>query len=384
MYIKSLIYEDRSIDWKLEKIEFKPLTLLVGVSGVGKTQILKALLNLKNISNRGAVQGFKWDVEFEINKKIYKWEGKFEGLIISGIRFSFESNSYPEWNNPNIYYERLFINGELIIDRNAEGIEFHGEKIKIQLRADESIVSLLREEELIKDVFENFQKIIVGNYIPSLPFRPELMLPSLYELESELKKFNTISLIRNSNELLKNKLYFCYKKTYFVFKEIENFFIDIFPSVKHVVIDTIDAIGSLVPDRVTFSIAIEEKGVSHLIHQDKMSSGMYRTLMQIAELYLCADDSVILIDEFENSLGINCIDELTSSILASERNLQFIITSHHPYIINNIGISHWKIVTRNGSVVTATDAEKFGIGKSKHQAFTQLLNLDAYTDGVAS
>ena len=111
---------------------------------------------------------------------------------------------------------------------------------------------------------------------------------------------------------------------------------------------------------------------------------MFRTLTHIAELYLCADDTAILIDEFENSLGINCIDELTSSIVSSDRNLQFIITSHHPYIINNIDISHWKLVTRNGGVVTATDAEKFGIGKSKHQAFTQLLNLDAYTDGVIS
>lgn len=112
---------------------------------------------------------------------------------------------------------------------------------------------------------------------------------------------------------------------------------------------------------------------------------MLRTLIHIAELYLCADDTVILIDEFENSLGINCINQITHSILASERNLQFIITSHHPYIINDIGPSHWKIVTRKGGVVTAIDAdEKIGVGKSRHQAFTQLANSSAYSEGIES
>lgn len=106
--------------------------------------------------------------------------------------------------------------------------------------------------------------------------------------------------------------------------------------------------------------------------------------MHIAELYLCADHTVILIDEFENSLGINCINQVTQSILESGRNLQFIITSHHPYIINDMNFSHWKIVTRKGSIVTAIDAEKFGIGKSKHQAFTQLANLTAYSEGIDS
>jgi ABC-type bacteriocin/lantibiotic exporter with double-glycine peptidase domain len=101
-------------------------------------------------------------------------------------------------------------------------------------------------------------------------------------------------------------------------------------------------------------------------------------------LYLCPDNSVILIDEFENSLGINCIDEVVFQMLASERDLQFIITSHHPYIINKIGYSYWKVVTRKGCVVTAIDAEKLGIGKSRLQAFTQLGNLAAFSKGIES
>nr|WP_293102352.1 hypothetical protein [Okeania sp. SIO2F4] len=46
-----------------------------------------------------------------------------------------------------------------------------------------------------------------------------------------------------------------------------------------------------------------------------ISSGMLKTLMYISELYLSPEGSVILIDEFENSLGVNCLDSVTDLIL---------------------------------------------------------------------
>ena len=110
---------------------------------------------------------------------------------------------------------------------------------------------------------------------------------------------------------------------------------------------------------------------------------MLKTLMHISELYLSAEGTVILIDEFENSLGVNCIDIL-SDLLFDNRKLQFIITSHHPYIINKIGMEYWKIVTRKGGVVTARDAKDYNLGKSRHQAFMQLINLEAYKEGIAA
>ncbi|MCY7358691.1 MAG: AAA family ATPase, partial [Rudanella sp.] len=110
-------------------------------------------------------------------------------------------------------------------------------------------------------------------------------------------------------------------------------------------------------------------------------AGMYRTLIHIMELHLSAEGTVILIDEFENSLGVNCIDELTTEVKGAVGRIQFIITSHHPYIINSISTANWKIVTREGGRVRAQDAETFNIGRSKHEAFIQLLNLPAYTTG---
>jgi predicted ATPase len=129
-------------------------------------------------------------------------------------------------------------------------------------------------------------------------------------------------------------------------------------------------------------LEIKEKGVSKWINQSSLSSGMYKTFMHISELFVLPRGTVVLIDEFENSLGVNCIDVLTEDLLQESRNIQFIVTSHHPYIINNISPKYWKIVTRKGGTVTTKDAKNLGFDKSKHKAFLQLLNLEEYSEGV--
>ncbi len=96
--------------------------------------------------------------------------------------------------------------------------------------------------------------------------------------------------------------------------------------------------------------------------------------MYISELYLSPEGSIILIDEFENILGVNCLNSVTDLILENPR-LQFIITSHHPYIINNIGNKYWKIVTRQGNTVKVKQPEELGISQSRHQGFIDLINI---------
>lgn len=103
--------------------------------------------------------------------------------------------------------------------------------------------------------------------------------------------------------------------------------------------------------------------------------------MLLIDHYLCADHSVILIDEIENSLGVNCIDIL-GELTASERGLQYIITSHHPYIINNVPMSRWKVVGKKDNKVSVRSASELGLAPSKHEAFMELLQSDLFKDGV--
>ncbi len=389
MYIKSLIYEDQSTDWKLELMEFKPLTLLVGASGVGKTQILNALLNLKKIANGRSLNGLKWEIKFVTSiGHDCKWSGAFENKgFISGFIHKIWEDDGDDYDKddkykPYISYEQLLIDGNLVVNRNKDGILFNDKKT-VKLSQKQSVLSLLKEEEQIQDVYENFRKILFES---DIDYGSTGKFGFDADIKSKSRKYKSLKAIRNSDENINTKFRLLYKNQKNSFEKIVEAFIDIFPHVEKIKIEPItnnhEATSIFVNDELTF-IHLKEKNVTHWIDEFRISLGMWKTLMHLAELHLCADDTVILIDEFENSLGINCIDQITHSILASDRNLQFIITSHHPYIINNIGVSHWKIITRNGNIVTATDAEAFGIGHSKHQAFTQLINLDAYTDGIA-
>jgi ABC-type bacteriocin/lantibiotic exporter with double-glycine peptidase domain len=109
---------------------------------------------------------------------------------------------------------------------------------------------------------------------------------------------------------------------------------------------------------------------------------MLKTLNILAEIALSSNETVLLIDEFENSLGVNCIDIVSDNLLNSDGNIQYIITSHHPYIINKIDMKYWKIVTRKGSIIETKNISDLDLPKSRHEAFKQLLNLKEFRYGI--
>ena len=113
-----------------------------------------------------------------------------------------------------------------------------------------------------------------------------------------------------------------------------------------------------------------------------MSSGMIKTFMQIAHIHLSPRGTVFLIDEFENGFGVNCINDITDILIHQGGEVQFIITSHHPYIINNIPLDNWKIISRKAGIVDNYTANDFNLHESNHEAFTKLINLDVYVDGA--
>ena len=164
------------------------------------------------------------------------------------------------------------------------------------------------------------------------------------------------------------KLAFTWFSNKKVFAEIIYEFKNIFPQVE-------DVRFALLEKYDLYELEIKERGTDW-ISQGEISSGMFKTLMHISGMRLLAEGSVILIDEFENSLGVNCIDAAAGDLVHPERNLQYIITSHHPYIINNIDMRYWKVVMREGAKVSTKNAVQLKLGKSKHEAFKQLLNLD--------
>lgn len=369
MKIKKLEYYDNEYQWKLEPVYFwQNLNLLVGVSGVGKTRILGAINSLKKIANGASLNGVRWDVCFlTIDDFEYHWSGEFETKQSTTPIDSDSSEEEPV----KIICETLSRNQETIVERTQDKIIFHGKQTP-KLSPYESIIELLKQEDIIIPVKEELDKIILADSGGSFDNKIWRLPVSIFK---KYEKSSLLSLKKSDLPIL-IKLAILYRILPEEFKKIKKNFAIIFPNVADIKVESLKdedvpiALSQLLKESTT--VIIKEKGVQNWI--DNISSGMFKALMYISQLYLSPDNCVILIDEFENSLGVNCLDSVTDLILNNQGS-QFMVTSHHPYVINNISPAYWKIVTRQGSSVTVKNAKDFHISESRQKAFIDLINV---------
>ena len=377
MKINTFEFADKSRQWRLSETSFDKLTLLVGASGVGKTEMLRAIHSLKEISKGESINGVVWKVNFDtVQGNNYIWEGEFEEKEIPVFDIG-EDESVEKTSK--IVFEKIFKNDELLVDRQKDKIVFKGNET-IKLTREKSLLNHL-EEDFINEMKDEIGKIQLSDHSGS---QKEPFKINLINANNLAKKYNTLKKIRQSDLDIRVKMFLTCKVEKKVFSSIKDRFIDIFPQVEDVKIAPIEFEAD--DDIPVFMkeypfIQIKEIGVPNWVRQNRISSGMFRSLIHISELYLSREGTLFLIDEFENSLGINCIDELTADILQSRRELQFILTSHHPYIINSISFKNWKLATRTKGIVKTRAASELNLGKSKHDAFMQLLQLEEYQTG---
>ena len=367
MKFKSISAKEIISGWNVDNIQFNPmLTLLVGASGVGKTRILNMINGLCHVAHGLSFSGFKWKVEFEQNKHFYIWEGEFElknvpKLILPDIK----ENKFA------IKYEQIKDNNEILVSRLKDSIIYKGQKL-VKLDNTKSIVELLKGEKDIKPIYDGFGQCYNLNMADnSIHISPVVNVNKKSKLN-----INIIKSLRIVSPL--ERLFLLKENNLKEFDVIYHKFQEIFPIVEKLDFNLMAFNNTLVP-----VLKIKEKGVPSWIFQDAISSGMMRTLLQIITLVLACDGDVITIDEFENGLGVNCINELADLIMEPDADIQVVMTSHHPYIINTIPVKDWKILTRNGCDVQVHTAEELRIGEhSKHEAFMQLMQTPEYKTGL--
>jgi predicted ATPase len=373
MKIQSFKFSNHKENWHIEEVKFEDLNLLVGGSGVGKTRILKALNLICDIAkgrNRN-LDDLEWSINFSHLGQNYRWELKSSSIKNEEIFINLNESEQTE-----IVYEKLVRyddDSEIeILLRSGLDSKFNNEKLP-KLKRTESAITLLSEEDLIIPVRQAFKQLIFN-----FETRQKWMIgvgydPAKMELLDEIKlnAYDFQEYFAGDPPVLKA---FCLQKFFpHLFNEIKEYYIDIFPELKDVRVSSKrDSDG----DFLLF-FEIQENGLEAWIPQQRISSGMFRTLIFLIEVISAPKESVILIDEFENSLGINCMAELTDFLLDKSPDVQFILTSHHPYIINNIPWKTWQIVSKSGNKVRvkkASDIPALDTASSLDK-FTQLINL---------
>ncbi|BBC26294.1 AAA family ATPase [Pseudanabaena sp. ABRG5-3] len=392
MKINDFNFKNNNQNWHLEKTYFDNLNLLVGASGVGKTRILKALYLICNVA-QGEVQmleNVEWSIDFSHLGKKYRWELK----ALNPTEKTFSN----EQNQSEIVDEKLIIfaeDNELIEILHRTKTESTLNKSQIpKLKRTESAITLLAEEESIAPIADAFKRFIFNETLQnveiSIGFDPSSLTPSPF-LNSQLRLINTDhnASTKALEKFKETSIHFAtilkayYLKEYFpqTFDEIKKSYIEIFPSVKNIRV----TVNKQSDKNYNLLLEIQEHGSENWIPQYRISSGMYVTLTYLIEITTAPEGSVFVVDEFENSLGINCMPQLTDFILDKSPNLQFILTSHHPYIINNIPWKTWQLVSRtNGTIRTrkAVDIPELNTASSLDK-FTQLINLLEHEEEAA-
>ena len=387
MLIRSIEYSNSVSGLHVTKTTFDKLTLLVGASGMGKTMILKSLYKMIQCMADHKLRGLDaWGDKFSTNahftmkfdirpdvapKRSFHSIGAGEPEEeIQHCRWSFKTKPVGWTNSPisqlSISEETLHINGEEIFRRADDEIVMAGFGRMPKISPDRSALSIFKSEPNIIHVNEQLKQVFMFEAEPDLNnYLPASSLDSLKEYVSA----NYAWFVNDTTFNILSKLAILYYVFPDIVERVKEHYTRIFPTVQDL---RADIIGDF--------IMLEIRESDRWIPQNEISYGMLKTLAHIVNIQILPLESVLLIDELENSLGVNCIDSVVDEIVSSRKDMQFIVTSHHPYIINNIPQSCWKIVKREDHVVTAHNAADFDIGVSSQESFFQLMNALNYKE----
>jgi len=356
------------------KMKFGKLNLIVGNSGTGKTKLLNTIFNgaVLATQNDKFYIGF-WDVTLEHNSVKYRWiletgkdDDESEAKIIKESILSYDGEKET-----------------ILVNRSLDSFEFNGNKLP-KLSHKESSIALLQYEELIKPIYEALSLIMRRNF-SGADLEQETSFQSLPQgLLKKIKKTKNLKDLFHSNLNLSCKLYILSEVFKELYDKVCTEFKATFPFVSETKLIEADSFGFHYPGVVPV-FALKEKFNNKWIPLNEFSSGMKKVLLILCDIFILPEEGcVYLIDEYENSLGVNAINFFPSLLFEAANKSQFIITSHHPYIIGNVPVKDWIILHRKGNTVHVKQGEELEekFGKSKQKAFVQLINEPFYVEGV--
>jgi len=364
MTIHSFAFEDRETGWRLEETSFGDVNLLVGVTGVGKTRILGALLDVgRTALGKGVHLGCStWALRLGTPDGKYLWTAEID---VSGASGKPAESRFVR--------ERIVREDDEVLVERSERFEFEGRKLP-RLQESRSAVELLQSEPSIHPLYEEFNRWQFFG-LPQERFGVE---PLDLHLDNGARVRLSLDELRQATDLpFVAKAFFLQEGHAEVFASVREAYADIFPTVLDLRVASYADFKVKSPfqdeDR-WFTLGIREKSVDGWVVRRSMSAGMWKVLTFVIELTLSQTGSVFLVDEIENSLGVNCLPDLAKLLLEKSGEVQMVMTSHHPQVINTITPEHWRLVTRRGPVVTVRPASD-GEEVRRDEAHSQLREI---------
>ena len=155
MKIKWIEFENLESGLKIERIDFfDDVTLLVGLSGVGKTQILNAISYSLALAVRRRIRLRPYCVKIgiQINENYYEWSYKIKHNDELDILTDDESEYI-------ISDEELKKNNDLVFKRENNSVIFSGYDKIPNPKKDESLLLQYSESDEFSDLIEELKKL---------------------------------------------------------------------------------------------------------------------------------------------------------------------------------------------------------------------------------
>lgn len=379
MQIKWIEFERIPQGLHIEKIEFnQDISLLVGLSGAGKTQILRAVAEVGTVllqSEAMPVRPAKARMAFCINDEEYLWEYKLE--MQSGIDTQMDDSG----GNGRIFsYERLQKGSRQLFIREGDKYQVHGYEKIPKPKPEESLISQYKENEEFSLVYLSFSRIVL--FEPVFFLLPNMSVSGFDQWRKWLH--DALETIRQTGgdrriklpemeplpaqTAIPLRLYAAkeYSRTN-LYARILSAIQQMFPEIEEI------SYGAYNTEICEVSI----RAYDTVIWQQDISNGMLKALYFLIYVYTLPKGTVICMDEVENGLGINCMETIIK-VMKNCKDAQFILTSHHPSVLNGITSDRWKIIDRIDNKVTNSDDKQYGLAGSLHDNYYTLLNRWSY------
>lgn len=368
MKILEYEYEDAEAEgWKFDRVKLGKINLFVGDSATGKSRLLNTVFHLGRFAISKEFKSGSWKVVFEHSNVTYTWTIRTEnraGAKKPGIVVSEEL-----WKHDGEQRQQL-------VKRDATSFSYI-DKQAPKLSQQETSISLLREEEFMRPVHTAFSSIERRLFDKDALEKAAALQPVPTNVIDAMKENQDTRALFEQDMTLSANLFVLFKYHPSMYEQIIESYKRVFPFIKETRLAEYNEIAPNAPMGGQLPIfTIRERTTKAWIPVTQFSSGMLKVLLILTDIFILPNESVYMIDEYENSLGISAIDFFSQFVLELDKDVQFIITSHHPYIINAIPIANWYVFHRKGMNVSIKQGEELTqkYGKSKQQAFVQLIN----------
>lgn len=335
MKLKSITFiENKGLptEWELKELTLGSVNLIVGKNATGKSRTLNVINHLAAvISGQPLVPGFTFSYTAEFDGE---QETKYEldvvnGMVVKEILTTDgieKIKKTPEHGNTKIYFETI---KQFLESQFTPNFLSASQRDKVQKPYLEPLFNWA-----FNTIHTRFGTTLGQNAL--FTFNPDV------EVSFEYKNSEAVAMHLKNAE--KEKL----------LTELKSKILADLLAIGYDIQDIGCEEAGIAPNnQKLYRIFANEKGIKSSVIQENMSQGMFRAISVIVHynyMILKKIPCCLLIDDIGEGLDFNRASSLINILCqkAKESNYQLIMTSNDRFVMNQVPLSYWSVLVRNG------------------------------------